>query len=210
MRLLAAVAGGVLMALLLFLLMHALVGGREGFRRGPDSGNVVDFVRVRPEEAVQTRERRIPREPPPLEEPPPPPQLETATSRDVARQVLDIEMPDIAIGLSGGPALASSWQPGDAGRDGDVVPIVRVQPYYPREALMRNIEGWVQVRFTIRPDGSVADPAVIASEPPRLFNREAVRAILRWKFRPRIVDGQPVSREAEQIIEFKIDRGAPP
>lgn len=210
MRLLAAVAGGILVALLLFLLMQALVGGRDGFRRAPEGGEIVDFVRVRMEEVVQTRERRIPREPPPVEEPPPPPKLETATNRDVVRQVLDIEMPDIAVGLSGGPALASSWQPGDAGRDGDVVPIVRVEPYYPREALMRNIEGWVQVRFTIGPDGSVSDPEVIAAEPPRLFNREAVRAILRWKFRPRIVDGQAVSREAEQIIEFKIDRGAPP
>jgi hypothetical protein len=49
---------------------------------------------------------------------------------------------------------------------------------------------------------------VIAAEPPRIFNREAMRAILRWKFRPRIVDGQPVSREAEQVIEFKIGTGA--
>jgi protein TonB len=69
---------------------------------------------------------------------------------------------------------------------------------------MRGLEGWVQVRFTINPDGSVADPEVVAAEPPRIFNREAVRAILRWKFRPRIVDGQPVAREAEQLIEFRI------
>ena len=60
------------------------------------------------------------------------------------------------------------------------------------------------MRFTILPDGSVSDPAVIESDPPRVFNREAMRAILRWKFKPRIVDGQAVSREAEQTIEFKL------
>jgi periplasmic protein TonB len=204
MRLLVAAVGGLCVALLLFLLMHALVGGREGFQRGPDTGKVVDFVRVRPEEIVQTRERQIPREPPPQDEPPPPPALETAAPREAVRQVLDIEMPELAIGLTGGPALATAWRPGDAGGDADVIPIVRIEPQYPREALMRGIEGWVQLRFTINPDGSVADPEVIAAEPPRLFNREAVRAILRWKFRPRIVDGQAVSRQAEQIIEFKI------
>jgi len=206
MRLLAAVSGGVLVALLLFLLMHALVGGRDGFQRGPDGGQIVDFVRVRPEEVVQTRDRQAPREPPPPDKPPPPPRLETDTPRAVVRQVLDIDMPDISIGLTGGPVVATSWQPGDVGADADVIPIVRIEPQYPREALMRGIEGWVQLRFTINPDGSVSNPEVIAAEPPRIFNREAMRAILRWKFRPRIVDGQAVSRQAEQVIEFNIMR----
>lgn len=209
MRLLAAAAGGVCVALLLFLLMHALVGGREGFQRGPEAGKVVEFVRVRPEEVVQTRERQAPREPPPPDKPPPPPRLDTAAPREAVRQVLDIEIPDLALGLTGGPVVATAWRPGDAGGDADVIPIVRIEPHYPREALMRGIEGWVQLRFTINPDGSVADPEVIAAEPPRIFNREAMRAILRWKFRPRIVDGQAVARQAEQIIEFKIHADNP-
>lgn len=208
MRFIAALAAGSVVALLLFLLMHALVGGRDGFQRGPDSGKVVDFVRVRPDEIVQTRERLLPRKPPPPDKPPPPPRLQLAAPRQAVRQVLDIETPSIAIGLSGGPVVTAGWQSGDVGSDGDVVPIVRIEPHYPRDALLRRIQGWVQLRFTINPDGSVSDPVVIAAEPPRIFNREAQRAILRWKFRPRIVDGQPVSREAEQIIEFKINPDA--
>lgn len=209
MRLLVAVAGGTCVALLLFLLMQALVGGQDGFRHDADAGEVVDFVRIRPEEVVQTRSRQLPQEPPPPDEPPPPPRLETAAQQEVARQVLDIETPDIAIGLTGGPVVATAWQPGDVGADSEVIPIVRVEPQYPRDALLRNIEGWVRLSFTINPDGSVADPRVIAAEPPRVFNREAMRAILRWKFRPRIVDGQAVARQAEQIIEFKIDAQRP-
>jgi periplasmic protein TonB len=204
MRFAAAMVGGAFVALLLFLLMHSLVGGREGFERGVESGRVVEFVRIRPDEAVRTRERQAPREPPPPEAPPPPPALQADARQQVARQALDIETPEIPIGFTGGPAVATSWQPGDLGSDGDVIPIVRIEPQYPRDALLRNIEGWVQLRFTINPDGSVANPSVIAAEPPRIFNREAIRAILRWKFRPRIVDGQPVARQAEQIIEFKI------
>jgi protein TonB len=203
MRVVAAVVAGIAISLLLFLLMHALVGGRDGFEGSAERGRVVDFVRVKPEQIVQTRERRVPRKPPPPDKPPPP-RLQAAGPQPKVKQPLDIEMPDIAVTLNGGPAVATGWEPSDIGSDGDVVPIVRVEPSYPRDAIMRGLEGWVQVRFTINPDGSVADPEVVAAEPPRIFNREAVRAILRWKFRPRIVDGQPVAREAEQLIEFRI------
>jgi len=54
-------------------------------------------------------------------------------------------------------------------------------------------------------DGSVDKPSVIAAEPKRVFNRAAIRAILRWKFKPRIVDGKAVQRQAEQQIDFKLD-----
>ena len=57
----------------------------------------------------------------------------------------------------------------------------------------------------IMEDGSVDDPVVVESEPRRLFNRAAIRAILRWKFKPRIVDGRAVKRQAEQVIDFKLD-----
>jgi protein TonB len=46
---------------------------------------------------------------------------------------------------------------------------------------------------------------VIDSQPPRVFDREAIRAILRWKFKPRVVDGQAVERQATQTIDFTLD-----
>lgn len=205
MRYLVAVVAGTFVALLLFLLMHALVGGRDGFQRPDDTGRMIDFVRVRAEEVVQTRERQVPRKPPPPDKPPPPPQMQTQAPQQVVRQTLDIETPDISVGFTGGPVVAAAWQAGDVGGDGDSIPIVRIEPTYPRDALMRGLEGVVRVRFTVLPDGSVANPVVISADPPRVFNREATRAVLRWKFRPRIVDGVAVSREVEQDIEFTLD-----
>ena len=70
---------------------------------------------------------------------------------------------------------------------------------------MKGTEGWVRVQFTINEDGTVSGPSVVDAEPKRVFNREAVRAILRWKFKPRIIDGVAVKREAEQVIEFTMD-----
>lgn len=204
MRFIISIGAGILMALLLFLLMHTLIGGRDGFQRPEDTGQVVDFVRVRAEEIVQTRERRVPKKPPPPDKPPPPPELQTQAPQQQVKQVLDIETPDISVGFTGGPVVAASWQSGGNMGDGDVIPIVRIEPNYPRDALLRGIEGWVRVSITIMPDGSVMNPQVIDSDPRRVFDREALRAVLRWKFRPRIVDGQAVSREAEQIIEFNM------
>jgi protein TonB len=118
---------------------------------------------------------------------------------------LDMETPDIDMGFSGSGPYLGSWRAGDAAAEGDVIPIVRIEPQYPREALLKGIEGWVKIQFTIREDGTVDNPTVLGAEPRRLFNRAAIRAILRWKFKPRIVDGRPVSRIAEQVIEFKLN-----
>lgn len=205
MRFLASIVAGTVVALLLFLLMHLLVGGRDGFQRPDETGKVIDFVRVKADEIVQTRERQVPRKPPPPDKPPPPPQLQTQAPQQVVKQRLDIETPDISTGFTGGPVVAAGWQSGDGASDGDIVPIVRIEPTYPREALLGGIEGWVRITFTIAPDGSVMNPRVLDSQPRRIFDREATRAILRWKFKPRIVDGQAVSREAEQTIDFKMN-----
>jgi protein TonB len=102
--------------------------------------------------------------------------------------------------------VAAGWQAGDNMGDGDIIPIVRIEPSYPRDAALKGIEGYVKVMLTILPDGSVGEARVIDSNPPRIFNREAIRAVLRWKFKPRIVDGQAVSREAEQTIEFNLNQ----
>jgi protein TonB len=58
---------------------------------------------------------------------------------------------------------------------------------------------------TIRPDGSVSNAKILESKPKRLFDKSALDAIKRWKFRPKVVNGSPVSQRARQVIEFKLD-----
>jgi len=82
-----------------------------------------------------------------------------------------------------------------------------IRPMYPQDAVMRGIEGWVKVEFTITDTGLVRDPRVVEAQPPRIFNREALRAILKWKFKPRIVGGVPVESRASQVIDFTLDKG---
>ena len=84
----------------------------------------------------------------------------------------------------------------------ETVPLVRVSPRYPRRAARLQIEGFVIVEFTITPDGNVVEPVVVESEPLRVFDEAALRAIVQWKFEPRVDRGQAVEARVKQRIEF--------
>ncbi len=206
MRYLMSLGAGTVMGLLLFLLMSTLISGGEGFVKDEGGGKVVDFIRIRQDEITNIKQRQKPKEPEPPKKPPPPPKLKVAKQDKPPPTQMRMETPniDISLGAGGGPFLGA-WNPGDISSDGDVIPIVRINPQYPREALMTGTEGFVEIEFTIMEDGTVANAEVIRSEPRRIFNRAALRAIYRWKFKPRIIDGVAVQRRARQTIEFNME-----
>jgi periplasmic protein TonB len=84
--------------------------------------------------------------------------------------------------------------------DQDVMPLVRINPEYPRRQLVQGIEGWVQVEFAITPAGSVSGVKVVDSEPKGLFDDAATDAVLRWKYNPRVVDGRAVERRGVRVV----------
>ena len=205
MRFFIAAGAGLSVALLLFVLMNALISGEQQIDRSALDGRLVDFIRVREEEIAQFKERVRPEEPPPPVEPPPPPSISVAESTRPAPVPFEIELPDIVVAaVTGAGPYLGRWLPGNEAPDGDVVALFQIPPQYPPEAVRDRIEGWVRIRFTILPDGTVADPEVLEAAPRRVFDRSAMTAILRWKFKPRIVDGQAVSRPAELTIDYSL------
>ncbi|MDQ3495419.1 MAG: energy transducer TonB, partial [Pseudomonadota bacterium] len=58
------------------------------------------------------------------------------------------------------------------------------QPRYPPDALRAGQSGEVQMEFTVNPDGSVSNVRVVRADPPRVFDREAITAVRRWRFEP--------------------------
>jgi protein TonB len=91
--------------------------------------------------------------------------------------------------------------------DRSATPLVQVPPMYPQRAQSRGIEGWVLIEFDISPAGQVLNPRVIDADPAGIFDRAALRAIERWKYKPQIVDGKPVPQyNKEQLISFKIEQ----
>lgn len=207
MRFLVCTVLGLFVAIALFLVMHGLISGSGAVDRDRDEFARLDFIQVDQDELENIKRRTPPPKPEPPKKPPPPPKITVDNPDQPPRDMPKIEMPTISLGIStgGGPYLGR-WSAGDPGGEGDVIPIVRIEPQYPREALIQGISGWVEVEFTIEPDGSVSKPRVTASEPSRIFNRNAIRAIYKWRFKPRIVDGKPVARRATQRLDFNLQQ----
>ena len=133
---------------------------------------------------------------------PPPPDLPTPELQAPPQAPnLDIEFPDISVPTDFKGAFLG---PQNQGGNSQVIPLVRINPQYPRNELLAGVEGWVKVRFTVEPDGSVSSPKVIQSKPPRVFDTAALRAIKKWKFKPKVVNGIAVQQDGTQLIEFKL------
>lgn len=84
-------------------------------------------------------------------------------------------------------------------------PQFRVDPTYPPEASRDGVEGWVKLSFSVTSSGTVSDISVLQSEPKRVFDRAARRALQKWKYKPKLVDGIPVSQKGMVVVlDFKL------
>jgi protein TonB len=190
----------VVMTFLLLWSMQALiVGGNKAMTEAP-RGNVLDFIRLKKDEQVLKKERK-PQKPAKPKEPPPPmvaPQMQQNNPNSEALSTSFAADIKIDAGLSGGLSLDSG--------DGDYLPIVKVAPIYPRRAQARGISGYVIVEFTVTKNGSVKDPVVVEASPESLFDRAAIDAVLKFKYKPRVVDGEAMAVAGVQNkITFQID-----
>ena len=79
-----------------------------------------------------------------------------------------------------------------------------VPPVYPRDAERQKLSGWVDVEFTVAPDGSTQDLVVRGAEPQRTFDQAAIDAVKRWRFEPIMRDGTAVAQRAALRIRFEL------
>ncbi len=193
----AIVIGSVVTVGLLFI-MQLLIASGEKALTTPRERHQLEFVRVKRNERVNTEDFQPEKPPKPPEVPPevPPQDMDSV---DPSAPTVNVPPPTVAqnvdIGGPGGMNIA----------EGDYLPIVRVAPVYPSRALSRGIEGHVDLSFTVTTAGTVKDPVVIEST-SSLFDRAAIRAVLKFKYKPRVVDGQPVEvPNVKTRITFKIE-----
>jgi periplasmic protein TonB len=192
----AVIIAGTLTTSMFWLLWHLV--GRQ-FDSGPSAqATRIEFSRMRRDTEVQTkRDEKVERErPPPTPEAPRMAFNQGGLENNVATLAPVVD----ARGAMSRMTLT-------AGSDRDVIPLVRVPPDYPPRALARGLEGWVQVRFTITPTGTVKDPTVVNSEPKQIFDDAALKAIARWRYNPRVEGGVAVERVGiETIIRFQLEK----
>ncbi len=193
----ATVVGVVVTISLLFIMQLLIATGQKALSE-PRERAQLDFVRVKRNETLNTQEI-IPEKPPkPPEIPPeaPPQQMDNV---DPNAPTINVPAPQVAtdtnVGGPGGMNIA----------EGDYLPIVRVAPVYPARALSRGLEGYVDLSFTVTTAGTVRDPIILFST-SSLFDRAATRAVLKFKYKPRVVDGVPVDVPGVKTrITFQIE-----
>lgn len=176
----------------LFFLMQYLVAHGENPLKKVTSLGSVDFVRLKKEELRPEVKKRLPPKVK-VDKPPPPPQVDQTSIAKPGSDTINVDF-DADVSIDTG-----NIDIGAAPNDGDVLPLVRVPPQYPRRAEASGIEGWVDIEFTISKTGTVMDPVVIDNYPSSIFNRAAIRAIRKWKYKPKIEDGAPVERYGIQV-----------
>lgn len=191
------VVGSVITLSLIFI-MHLLIEHAEDAISKERERHQLDFVRIKRNETLNTEELTPEKPPKPPEVPPevPPQDMDNV---DPNAPTIKIPAPDIStnvdIGGPGGMNIA----------EGDYLPIVRVAPVYPARALSRGVEGYVDMSFTVTTAGTVKDPIVLFST-SSLFERAATRAVLKFKYKPRVVDGVPVDVPGVKTrISFQIE-----
>jgi len=158
----------------------------------------IEFSRMRRDtEVVSRRDEQVERElPPPTPETP---------RLSFAAGGVDSNVARLAPVLDARGAMSRMQM--SAGSDRDVIPLVRINPDYPPRALDRQLEGWVQVQFTITAAGTVKDAVVVDAQPKNIFDDAALRAIARWRYNPKIENGVAVERVGVQNrIVFEIEK----
>ncbi|GAK84593.1 ferric siderophore transport system [Vibrio ponticus] len=195
------IAGAI--ALALFSFMAWMVD--NGHRRAPEPSEAVSFnmVMMENEQEVQRRQRSVPEQPKPPEVPE---QMEVSQARAETTSVSPMSMqPTLGLDTAIDGLAISAPTFGDFGVNQQAMPLYRVEPRYPAKALRRGAEGFVVLRFTIDPTGRPTDIEVVDANPKRMFEKEAVRALRKWKYQPKVEDGSALSQFGQTVrLEFKL------
>jgi periplasmic protein TonB len=172
-----------LVTISLLWIMHYLIATGVVAFSEEKTFRFVDFVRVQREERTEVRDDRVERPPEPKAPPPMQPERQMDDMDAVGGSAINVSAPNVAHDVSLGREGFFS--------DGEYMPIVQVAPQYPRRAAERGLEGYVLLEFVVTRQGTVRDPVVIESS-SSIFDRAAMDAVTRFRYRPRVIDGEPV------------------
>lgn len=202
---LPAAGTALLLSMLLFGLLYSVIRAGHAHLEKRDALPTIDFVRLKRDSEVETLQRRKPPPPPPA--PPPPAKMKIASEAVSQPGLSGLDIPNLNLkadvngsGLAGkGPSAAALF-------DGDIVPLQCPPTAYPADARRAGLTGWVQVEFVVNPDGSVRSARAIEAQPKGLFEAAAVIAAQRCKFKPKMVDGQPVEQRGRRKWNFDLNK----
>jgi len=188
----------VLVNVLMFSAMQYMVGRSKLRLDDTSQFEIANFIRMteRSRPVKTRRDARAPNKPDTEQQQ----QLQKMSQTPLSSAVggLSVGVPEFEVDLSS--AISTDIQIAR-----ELTPLVRTLPEYPMRALMNKIEGFVLLRFTVTESGAVAEPEVIRSDPPGVFDSSALRSIRRWKYQPQLVAGKPVSVISVARINYVLE-----
>ncbi|MXZ43562.1 MAG: energy transducer TonB [Gammaproteobacteria bacterium] len=191
------VAGAVVTVILLYIMQAVIAIDKNPLNEAPKI-RIMEFARLIEDVAPEIKKTEM-EPPPPVEELPPDiPKVEHDQS-GVGQDVSDwnFDAPDLGLDQLG----AGSWD-----QDGDYMPWFKPEPEYPTRALQRGLSGYVIVKFDVTEEGTVENPVVVEAKPPGIFDRSAIRAALKFKYKPKILNGEPVRvRDVHNRIKYELE-----
>ncbi len=183
MRMVVGIFCGAIAALFLAWFMHYLIQSSDLVLSKAERNHMLDFVRVKRSESIKRKDRAPER--PKMNKSPEVPQMSQGQA-DSGQQLAVSAMP-IETNVDIGQSVA-----GISG-EGEYMPIVKVAPVYPSSALSRGLAGSCLVEYTVTNAGTVKDVVVIEDEcTDRVFYKPSIDAALRFKYKPRVIDGAAV------------------
>ncbi|MBM68825.1 MAG: energy transducer TonB [Haliea sp.] len=180
-RVLVGALVAIPVAIGLFFVMQSLIS-REYQQEEIENRKIADIVVPETEIEVNVAQKK----PEKVEDPEePPPELDTP---DIDMD-MDMNVVNTAPRASVDVSISSS---GMSSGDGEYLPIVKVAPVYPRRAQTRGISGYCIVEYTVTRNGSIRDPRPVDCQPSGVFESASVKAAEKFKYKPRVVDGEPI------------------
>ncbi len=191
------VVGAVVTVGLLWI-MQAVIASDKNPLNEETNLRKLDFVRLMEDVPPEIQRKRLQPPPPPDEPPPDLPEVDNSNDDGGYDTNINIDI--------GGADGIGEFDVGDWSQDGEYLPISKVAPIYPSRALQRGIEGYVIVVFTVTETGSVEDVKVREADPPGIFDRAAINAAYKFKYKPKVVNEKAVRVEGvPNKIIFELD-----
>jgi len=212
MRFLLAAIGAPLISFSLFIFMASLINNQVSLPKEIEENSYFDLVMSQQDESFQSKHRQKPKPPEPK------PQVSAVPNLSVkpvmqppgVRASLDMPAMELSSSVSAMsinmPGIESALAPLAHVGETMAMPLYRVEPRYPAKALRLGKQGYVVLAFDINEAGQVVNIQILEAKPKRLFERDAKRALKKWKYKPTMVNGKAVPQLGQKIrLDFKLE-----
>lgn len=201
-----ALFGGVVVSLFLFWSMQKMIHTDNKNIVENEIYKMIDFVQPERQESSPEKLKELPPEPKPKKAPPKTQMTTQAQEVQTPQTQLNIAPPSLgapSLGRGERPKLMAPMKV--AKLDSELIPMVQIKPAYPEKAKRMGVEGAVKVSLEVNEAGEVQNIEILESNPEGVFDASVRKALRRWKFRPKTVDGRAVPQTGVLTLTFKLE-----